>query len=295
MPHGERQVDSGGHHERSDDHPDRRQIVQHVADEVGTERIPDRHQHDGDHRTDVGQVEIQPHQGRNATEPDRQPDNPAPGEPVVPRHGQQHGGEQRDHRDQQPGRRAGQPGLGVAEEPPRTDDLHRGVEEQPPPATEHRGEGAAVQCDREKQQGAKERPTEGDHDRVENLDRDPDQQIRDAPEQGERGEEHPATATHLRPPPRDRRGSRARGRLPTVREAASNLAVVLAPAHDSGAGRQSADRPIRCRIHGQQPAFPMILRPLRAAGRRPNVVDGANHTSEISSAHGVSRPRQGYH
>ena len=50
-------------------------------------------------------------------------------------------------------------------------------------------------------------------------------------------------------------------------------AVVLAPAHDSRAGRQSVDRPIRCGIHGQQPALPLIPRPPGAASTWPNVVD----------------------
>ena len=125
----------------------------------------------------------------------------APGvEPVVADHGEDHRRDQRHHGQQQAGRRTVQLGLRVPEQQPRAADLDERVDQQHLPSPEHRNQRPPVQGDRQQQQrrrsgcGRTRRPP--DRRRVHG---DLDQQVRHAPDQAHRAEQHPPASRHRSP------------------------------------------------------------------------------------------------
>jgi hypothetical protein len=103
QPYRERQIGGSGDDQRTGDDTDRRQVVEHMPDEVGTERVADSDQYHRDDGAEVRQIQVEADQGSHPAEADDQADDPTRGEAIVSRDRQQHGGEERDHRHQQAG------------------------------------------------------------------------------------------------------------------------------------------------------------------------------------------------
>src|SRR5215218_10552593 len=102
--------------------------------------------------------------------------------------------------DDQPGGRTVEASLGMSEQPPRSNDLDRGVDQQDLPVRQQRLERACPDGYRKQQQSTKRSPAERDNQRIKIGYSDPDEQVGDAPAHTEGGEQQPPTTRHDPPP-----------------------------------------------------------------------------------------------
>jgi hypothetical protein len=155
--------------------------------------IAQRHEDGGGHGAQVVEVDVQPHEQRDARETQQQAGDAPRLELLVSQFRDDDRGEQRHHGDEQPGGRARQPGLGMAQQPPGQADLDERKSQQPLPLAEGRRQGVTMQRQRQQQQRTQHGARSGDYQRVDLAHGDADEQVGHAPEQAQREKQDPAT------------------------------------------------------------------------------------------------------
>ena len=237
-----RHVRQRGQRQRRRHHAEGRQVGQRAGEDERADRVADHHHRDRDDRAGVAGADLEADQRGDPGQPDQQAEQPAAAEPLPLRAepGEQRA-DQRDAGHQQAGQRAGQALLGEAEQEPRRADLDRGVEQQRPPAAQHRADQPAGQRHREQQHGGHRGPGQHQGGRRDLVDRDLDQQVRNAPDDRHRDEEHPPTAAHD-----DHRSSRL-GQRPRSWTSAGGRMFPVVAARSRHPGRPPAIRAARPR------------------------------------------------
>lgn len=190
-------MDDRGGAERDGDDTDARQVGHPARQNRGTDRVADDDDRDLRDRPDIGAADVEAHDRRDAehahedAEPvgEREASGPAHEEGDSDAH-ERHGG------DEQPRGRARELLLGRTQEVPRDDDFEQRVREHRLPAPQHDEHLLAVEREGQQEERREARTAEHDHRGVEFLDRDLDEEVRDAPRDTQREEQDDAAASH---------------------------------------------------------------------------------------------------
>jgi len=174
-----------------------RRVGELARDDQRPQGVADRNQADLAHGPEIASRDVEADQHRHADEADDKTEQAA-GVEAVAAAGQpaEDDPDERSRGDQKGGQGARQAQLGVADEEPWQRDLDRRVHDDPFPMTQRGPEAAASQGNGHEDQRADEGAAEDEGHGADVVNRDLDEQVRDAPDEAHGDEQSPTAPAH---------------------------------------------------------------------------------------------------